>query len=237
MNNTYNQAKAELRESFFRFNSQINNAQTLSFLKAIYDKTPNSGRILDIGTGNGFVLEQLAKVLGKDFQFYGMDNSEEMLKIARIKLKGLPIELFFGDNFGIPFKEDYFDSVTAKNVTNFSATEVYRVLKSRGIFFFKEYGKGKGLEELAEIFKGRLIRSREPNFYIGELFGAGFRDIELKEDHIPRDYTQNELLKIVKMFPFIEGFVAEDEQKIIAMFQNRGTITINSDPLIITAVK
>lgn len=237
MKTPYNQARAELRESFFKGNSRGMDFVNTLFLDEIYDKTPDFSKILDLGTGNGFVLEQLVKRSGKTFDLYGLDNSTEMLRLAQERTRGLLITFVLGDNLKIPFQDGYFDSVTAKNVTNLSAGEVYRVLKEDGTFFFREYGRWKGLEEVARLFERDLIRSRDPKFYLRTLSKAGFREIRLQEYHLPRTYSEAEIFTIIKMFPFIKKFDEDKEQEVKALFRDNDKITVTSDPIIITAVR
>ena len=56
--------------------------------------------------------------------------------------------LIIADNNKLPYKKSEFDMVIGKLVTNFSAREVFRILKKNGNFIYKEYGKYKGMKEL-----------------------------------------------------------------------------------------
>ena len=234
----YNKEKAQSREDFFRDNAPTASSVNDFFFQLIYEGVPAGAKILDIGTGNAFVIEQLARRYPSRYRgLWGIDLSIEMLEKARERTSGLDIQIFLGDNADLPFQADFFDAVTAKNVTNFSESEVYRVLKSPGKFFFKEYGLGKGLKEIADIFRGRLVRARYPSFYTQRLESAGFRNIVVKELDIKREYSFEELLQIMQIFPFLDQVGEEDKRKIKSFFGEKDKVQITSDQIIIIGEK
>ena len=108
-------------------------------------------------------------------------------------------------------------------------------MEDGGRFVFREYGPGKGLVEIAELFMGRLIRSRNPDFYIGDLREAGFEAIQIQTFDFTKKHTPESLISIVQMFPSIEGLSDSDLRKIKEMFGGKRKVTITSDPFILTA--
>jgi len=125
----YDKEKAQSREDFFRDNALTASYVNDFFFELIHEGVSVGAKILDIGTGNAFILEQLASRHPKRYGgLYGIDLSPEMLEKARERISGLDIQLFLGDNMDLPFQEEFFDAVTAKNVTNFSESEVYRAM-------------------------------------------------------------------------------------------------------------
>jgi ubiquinone/menaquinone biosynthesis C-methylase UbiE len=230
MQNQYDNLTANLRESVFT--GSESNIVHERFLEYV-GKTESSGRILDIGTGNGYILREIQKRYPGRYLLTGTDNSPQML--AKAKSFGGGIEYKLGDNYHLPFSDDYFSTVTAKNVTRFSSEELGRVLQRRGLFVFREYGQGKGLIEIAELFPDRLIRSRKPDYYVTQLNKSGFEDISLEQFTLQGKYTQNELLKIIRMFPFIKDLDDSDFIKIKDFFKGKEFINITSDPFILTA--
>jgi len=234
----YNKSVVDLREDFFNENNPSYSNINELFLNLISANTPRHGKILDVGTGNAFVLEQLINKNRQEYsEAYGIDNSKEMLEKAKERTRGLAVKLILADNFKIPFQDEYFDSVTAKNVTNFSESEVYRVLKKGGKFFFKEYGPGKGLEEIAKLFPGRLVRSRTPKFYTDSLRIAGFTNVQLKEFKIKNIYSYEKLVKVLNMFPFMDKIDKSDIEKIKKYFGNKEKTEITSHQIIIVGGK
>ncbi|MDD5396648.1 MAG: class I SAM-dependent methyltransferase [Candidatus Moranbacteria bacterium] len=205
------------------------------FILLITQHLNDGSTLLDVGTGNGFVLSQILQNSDKQVQFFGIDNSSEMVKLAVKNLanKAKITEANIGD---MPFDDCSFDIVTAKNVTRIDATEIFRVLKGNGIFIFREYGYGKGMIEIAEMFSGRIIRQRKPDYYKELLCNAGFKIFKFDEYEIARKYNSaQELVSVVKSFPFVENFAEADEKMVLEKFAKDATIT--SDPFILVAIK
>ena len=77
---------------------------------------PQLGRLVDIGTGTGRILE----LLGPSAQgAIGIDRSPEMLRIARSKLDGQPFELRQGDINALQLAERSADTITLHQVLHF----------------------------------------------------------------------------------------------------------------------
>jgi len=230
MKDNYNSNTSEIRERVF--STKNSNQVHKNFLRHI-GKTQRGGKILDIGTGNGYILEEIQRKFPGDYPLFGVDLSYEMLEVA--KGKNINADLQLADNFNLPFGPGYFSTVTAKNVTRFSPKEIARVLKNKGLFVFREYGKSKGLMEVAECFPERLIRSRDPDYYTKSLSNAGFTDICVRKYELKRKYSKEELGQIVRMFPFIKNFGNADLKTIDELFKINDKIAIASDPFILTA--
>ena len=205
------------------------------FVRKIISFMSEGCKILDIGTGNGFVLKQIQENSDIKSTLTGIDNSSEMVKVAKVSL-GESATIIEGNNNNLPFAENYFDIVTAKNVTRFNSDELYRVLKSGGYFVFREYGPSKGMVEIAELFKDRLIRSRQIEFYSTKLEKSGFEIISIEQFEVHREYQSvQEIINITKSFPFIENYSEKDEEMIRKRLNDNCNIT--SDPFILVAKK
>jgi ubiquinone/menaquinone biosynthesis C-methylase UbiE len=123
-------------------------------------RAPSEGRILDIGTGPGFLLKELHE-LNPNLRPYGLDISESIVQIARSNLRKLGIEprVFHGDIQNAPFKNNFFDIVTCSNSLSYwpnplkGINEIYRILKPDGkaVLFepYKEFDFQK-IEEAIE---------------------------------------------------------------------------------------
>lgn len=206
------------------------------FLEHIVKNIDVNSKILDIGTGNGFVLKLIKAHSLVPVRLYGIDNSKEMVNASK-GLAGIDIRL--ADNYNIPFADGFFDLVTAKNVTRFSAEELYRVLTPTGKFFLREYGEYKGLVEISKLFPGRLIRSRKVDFYAKLLKDAGFTSIEILHLPITRTFPDvKSVLNVVKSYPYILDYSKEDEERIIRYLEEDPShLTITSDPFILIGGK
>ena len=77
---------------------------------------PRLGRLIDVGTGTGRILELLGPSAA---QAVGIDRSPEMLRIARAKLDGLPYELRQGDITALQQADGSADTITLHQVLHF----------------------------------------------------------------------------------------------------------------------
>lgn len=205
------------------------------FVRKIISLMKDGSKILDIGTGNGFVLKQIQENSDIKCTLTGVDNSSEMVKVAKANVAN-KADIFEADNNNLPFEDNSFDIVTAKNVTRYNSDELYRILKDGGYFVFREYGSSKGLVEIANLFKERLIRSRDVSYYSTKLKKSGFEIASIEQYEILREYQSvQEIIAITKSFPFISNYSLEDEQTIKRALN--GNCSITSDPFILVAKK
>ncbi|MDX2273030.1 MAG: bifunctional demethylmenaquinone methyltransferase/2-methoxy-6-polyprenyl-1,4-benzoquinol methylase UbiE [Cyanobacteriota bacterium] len=94
---------------------------------------------LDVCCGSGDLALQLARKVGRSGQVYGIDFSEDLLRIAQQRsnyfFPHYPITWVCGDALSLPFPEETFSSVTMgyglRNVTDIpqALSEIYRVLQ------------------------------------------------------------------------------------------------------------
>jgi ArsR family transcriptional regulator len=109
-----------------------------AIVRALGDKP--LGRLLDIGTGTGRMIELLGPEAEKAT---GIDRSPEMLRMARAKIeglqsKGLPAELRQGDMYALPLPDEAADTVIIHQVLHYAQqppaaiAEAARVLKTGG---------------------------------------------------------------------------------------------------------
>jgi ubiquinone/menaquinone biosynthesis C-methylase UbiE len=142
---------------------------------------PHTGeRILDVGCGTGNHLEFFR---GKWCSITGIDPSEEMLKIARVKL-GSSAELILGQAEDLPFSDNEFDIVTLINVLEMAnnprkvVAEAIRVCRGRVfIGFLNNFSFAGTKQRLKELFgfplsqKIRFFSLNEIKIMVGSLIG------------------------------------------------------------------
>ena len=116
----------------------------------------NVQKVLDLACGSG---RNLIFLLENGFNVYGIDISEEAIKIAKSSLekKNLNAELFIGSMFEkLPYLDDYFDAIICIRSFNHGRIEeirngiieLQRILKSGGLLFLtvrKKVSKKKRL--------------------------------------------------------------------------------------------
>jgi len=133
--------------------------------EALLDMVPqqDAGRLLDIGTGTGRVLELLAPRIS---QGVGVDASKAMLALARARLArpGLGhCSVRLADMYRLPFPDASFDRAVLQMVLHYAEdphgvlTEVGRVLRPRGqliVIDLAQHGRDDLLSRLAHRWPG-----------------------------------------------------------------------------------
>ena len=115
------------------------------------------GHVLDVATGTGLVAAELES---RGFRVTGLDQSEEMLAVARSRL-GRETELVQASAESIPLADDTFDHLTftylLRYVDDPAATlaELARVVRPGGTMASLEFGVPAGLARpLWELYVG-----------------------------------------------------------------------------------
>jgi arsenite methyltransferase len=96
-------------------------------------------RVLDIGTGPGFLAAEMAEAVGPGGQVHCIDMGEPMLNMARNRCAGKPWVVFQpGAATDLPVSDATFDAAISVQVYEYVAditkalSEMYRVLRPRG---------------------------------------------------------------------------------------------------------
>ncbi len=110
---------------------------------------------LDMATGTADIALEIAKRTPEALQITGIDCSNNMLELGRIKINkaklNTAISLIPGSAENIPIKDQIFDgAITAFGVRNFSnfqkgLLEIHRVLKPNGIIVILEFSFPKNI--------------------------------------------------------------------------------------------
>ena len=93
-------------------------------------------RVLDIGSGPGFLAAEMAAEVGPDGRVHGIDSSEIMLASAR--RRDAPVEYGTGDALALPFPDEQFDVAVCTQVYEYvediaaALAEARRVLRTGG---------------------------------------------------------------------------------------------------------
>ena len=105
------------------------------------------GRMLDIGTGPGHIPIRVCKEIA-DSMVFGVDLSNEMLKVARARHEesglGDRIEYHFMDAKALAFPDESFDAVFSNTILHHIPdpepflSEAWRVIKPQGVLLIRD---------------------------------------------------------------------------------------------------
>jgi ubiquinone/menaquinone biosynthesis C-methylase UbiE len=122
-------------EAIYRTDDAIRRRRIV--LEALHLRTGE--RVLDIGTGPGFVAYEMAHLIGASGQIVAIDASEPMLRLARQRCAEMPhVQFKTGDALRLPVPDESFDVAVSVQVYEYvrevdaALAEMYRVLRPGG---------------------------------------------------------------------------------------------------------
>ena len=239
----YDSQKGVQRAQYFSSNP-TNDGTTNLLIDLIADKINeldgDSISILDLGTGNGFLLREVAKRIPSERfcsgVFHGIDTSIDMIAIAREDDLGGRLIFDVADNNKTNWQDQTFDFVIAKAVSNISEAEISRLLRLGGWFFYKEYGPGKGL---LELFSHLPPMQHPADIVASTLRSLGFSFIQTRKFFVPLRRRQNEVratLEMMRVLPH-DTPLATAQTLVDQYFNGDSEKLVTSDPFIIEARK
>lgn len=134
----------------------------------------NDDTILDIGCGNGIMLERIAHAC--DCRLIGTDISEDALEIAKRRLAGTNVELLRCPVDDTPLEDATVDKALTINTIYFwedlasGFEEIARVLKPGGIFIGTHY-TNRALESYPHTQFGYRMRTEQEAVSAAETAG------------------------------------------------------------------
>lgn len=197
-------------DSFAKKYSEIfieNNLDSIAAYLRNFDFSLEGKKVLDLGCGDGFDLTQM-KLRGAEI--YGIDSSEEMVKIATGKNPEGIVKVGCFEN--IPFPANFFDLVISKWAFQTSADidpiyqEINRVLKSNGQLI---YLSGHPIRQFIEK------KQKSKNYFKKEIVISTFFDgqVTAKEpSHTLNEYLSPMFFQYFTLDSYEEGFDAGAEK-------------------------
>ena len=165
-------------------------------------KFVEAGKVLDVATGTADVALQIAAATPSSVTITGIDFSEQMIELGKVKIKKSPfsgrITLQVAPCESIPFKDNTFDSATIafgiRNVVDrlSGLQEMHRVLKPGGRIVILEFSnpKSKLFKALYNFYFLRILPA------IGGLFSQ-FSAYKYLPDSVLEFPAQEEFKKIM----------------------------------------
>ncbi|MCA9882824.1 MAG: class I SAM-dependent methyltransferase [Anaerolineae bacterium] len=214
------------------------------FYTEVSQKCTPSTILLDIGTGGGTRIAQIAKTARL---LVGIDSSTSMVQTAKEKhplSQYGNLRFFLMDATHLEFPEGFFDVVSCRQAP-FNAQQAYQVLANGGWFLTQQVSEADKLN-IKEVFgKGQYneIDGTRMERDLQDLRAAGFTNIVASEyDLIEYYQTPDDLIFLLQHTPIIPNFGDNKQDfKILADFIDAHTtskgIKTNSKRYIIVAKK
>jgi SAM-dependent methyltransferase len=155
-------------EEFFASGSEITRGIKGQFLRLPPRPAPRCRRALEIGCGLGRLMRPLSAHVG---EIHGIDISDEMVRGARERLRGIPnahvhhseggdLAGFAAESFDLVYSYAVFQHIPSREVIFHYLREACRVLAPGGVFWFQANGL-PGVTQDADTWRGARISGRE----------------------------------------------------------------------------
>jgi SAM-dependent methyltransferase len=191
--NLYNEGqKGELPETAVLASLGCGNPTALAELKP-------GETVLDLGSGGGIDVLLSARRVSPGGKAYGLDMTDEMLRLARENQQKAGVEnveFLKGEIENIPLPDNSVDVIISNCVINLSADkgrvlrEAFRVLKPGGRFAVSDVvTRGEMHPEIRKsilLWVGCVAGALEENEYRSKLAAAGFESIDVEPTRIYR---------------------------------------------------
>jgi demethylmenaquinone methyltransferase / 2-methoxy-6-polyprenyl-1,4-benzoquinol methylase len=142
---------APLGPTYDRYARLLSFGQDPRWRRFMVSRVPDSAaRVLDVATGTGAVAIELVRA-APGRSVVGIDQSAEMLAVARERSRGLPIELVHGRAESLPFADGEFDALTFTYLLRYvddplaTMRELARVVRPGGAVAMLEFDVPRGL--------------------------------------------------------------------------------------------
>jgi demethylmenaquinone methyltransferase / 2-methoxy-6-polyprenyl-1,4-benzoquinol methylase len=148
---------APLGPSYDRVGAALSLGQDPLWRRFLVTRLPPHGQVLDVATGTGLVA---AELLERGYQVTGLDQSPEMLEVARRRFGGR-VQLVEASATALPFTDASFDHLTFTYLLRYvddppaTLAELARVVRPGGVVASLEFGVPTGLARpLWDLYTG-----------------------------------------------------------------------------------
>lgn len=142
---------APLGPTYDRYARLLSFGQDPRWRRFMVSRIPASAtNVLDVATGTAAVAIELARA-APGRTVVGIDQSKEMLQVARERARGLPIELVEGRAESLPFADGEFDALTFTYLLRYvddplaTMRELARVVRPGGVLAMLEFAVPRGV--------------------------------------------------------------------------------------------
>jgi demethylmenaquinone methyltransferase/2-methoxy-6-polyprenyl-1,4-benzoquinol methylase len=174
---------APLGPTYDRVGAALSLGQDPLWRRFLVSRLPPGGDVLDVATGTGLVAAQLVR---RGFRVTGLDQSAEMLDVARARFRG-DVPLVEASAESLPFPDASFDHVTFTYLLRYvddpasTLAELARVVRPGGTVASLEFGVPSGIvHPLWELYvrtvlpvAGRVLRHGWDE--VGSFLGGSIR--------------------------------------------------------------
>jgi len=191
-------------EYFTEYNLLREKNETLEFSYKLHEYKAFAGKkVLDVGSGNGYVLSKYAS---EGAQVFGVDITQTGIDLCkkRFQYMGLNGDFQVADAQDLPFDDNEFDCVCSMGVlhhvpdTNKAIAEIYRVLKPGGRLIVMFYYRGSA--KFRWQFRIKSWNKKKPmQQLVNEVDGKGNPKGDV--------YSKSELKKMLRKFTELNMFV------------------------------
>jgi demethylmenaquinone methyltransferase/2-methoxy-6-polyprenyl-1,4-benzoquinol methylase len=166
---------APLGPTYDRVGAVLSLGQDPLWRRFLVSRLPRGGHVLDVATGTGLVAAELVR---RGFRVTGVDQSSEMLALARRRFSGGEVELVEASAESLPFADEQFDHLTVTYLLRYvddpgaTLAELARAVRSGGIVASLEFGVPTGpARPLWELYVDRVLP------LAGRMLGRGWSEV------------------------------------------------------------
>ncbi|MEM0910747.1 MAG: putative RNA methyltransferase [Pseudomonadota bacterium] len=179
-----------------------------AMLKHLLDTTPERPRLLDLGCGEGFYLQQISERLQHaEMSYQGIDISKSGIqKAAKRKLVA---QFAVASTYNIPCLDNYNDIVLQIFAPS-DEHEVWRALKPKGIWLRVQPGANHLIEIKEMVYDAPALHAESKDTY------ALFDDIHQEKVSYQFSLTnEEERLALLQMTPFYWSISEEKKRTLV----------------------